>query len=242
MNNAVNTGIDKARLISLFSSQNILISEAQAEQFTKYAELLVDWNQRINLTAITEPDEIEEKHFLDSCLPFADVDIPRSASVADIGTGAGFPGIPLKILRPDIDLTLVDSLQKRITFLDTVCAAIGVSAKTIHGRAEELGRLDLRESFDIATARAVARLSVLSEYCLPFVKVGGVFVALKGRDCAEEIRLAYTAIKTMGGEIAKTIEYSLPSGDGRTAVIIKKIKPTPPAYPRTKAKMEKKPL
>lgn len=242
MNDSFNIGIDKARLTSLFSSQNITISDSQAEQFQKYASILVEWNKKINLTAITEPEEIEEKHFLDSCLPFVDVDIPRGASVADIGTGAGFPGIPLKILRPDIDLTLVDSLQKRINFLETACSAIGVTAKTIHGRAEELGRLDLRESFDIAAARAVARLSVLSEYCLPFVKVGGVFIALKGRDCSEEIRLAYTAIKTMGGQIAKTVEYSLPSGDGRTAVIIKKIKPTPPAYPRTKAKMKKKPL
>lgn len=234
--------IDKTRLLRLFSSQNIHISEAQAEQFENYAGLLVEWNQKINLTAITEPQEIEEKHFLDSCLPFADIDIPEFASVVDVGTGAGFPGIPLKIIRPDIGLTLVDSLQKRITFLETVCAQLGVMAKTIHGRAEELGRSDMRESFDIATARAVARLSVLCEYCLPFVKVGGVFVALKGRDCAEEIRLAYTAIKTMGGEILKTVGYSLPSGDGRTAVIIKKVKPTPPAYPRTKAKMEKKPL
>ena len=234
--------IDKTRLLRLFSSQNIQLSDAQAEQFNNYAELLVEWNQKINLTAITEPQEIEEKHFLDSCLPFADIDIPKFASVVDVGTGAGFPGIPLKIIRPDIGLTLVDSLQKRITFLETCCAQLGVVAKTIHGRAEELGRSDMRESFDIATARAVARLSVLCEYCLPFVKVGGVFVALKGRDCAEEIRLAYTAIKTMGGEILKTVEYSLPSGDGRTAVIIKKVKPTPPAYPRTKAKMEKKPL
>ncbi len=242
MSDAINTGIDKTRLSGLFSSQNVQLSKAQAEQFEKYAGLLVEWNQKINLTAITEPQEIEEKHFLDSCLPFADIDIPKFASVVDVGTGAGFPGIPLKIIRPDIGLTLVDSLQKRITFLETVCAQLGVVAKTIHGRAEELGRSDMRESFDIATARAVARLSVLCEYCLPFVKVGGVFVALKGRDCAEEIRLAYTAIKTMGGEISKTIEYSLPSGDGRTAVIIKKVKPTPPAYPRTKAKMEKKPL
>ncbi len=234
--------IDKVRLSELFESLNINLTQTQSEQFEKYARLLVEWNQKINLTAITEPAEIEEKHFLDSCLPFADVDIPQNASVADIGTGAGFPGIPLKILRPDIKLTLVDSLQKRINFLETVCAQIGVQATAIHGRAEELGKSDMRESFDIATARAVARLSVLCEYCLPFVKVGGVFVALKGRDCAEEIRLAYTAIKTMGGEIVKTMEYNLPSGDGRTAVIIKKIKPTPPAYPRTKAKMEKKPL
>ncbi len=242
MNDSVNAGIDKLRLTGLFSSENIVISEAQAEQFDKYARLLVEWNQKINLTAITQPEEIEEKHFLDSCLPFADVDIPQGASVVDVGTGAGFPGIPLKILRPDIELTLLDSLQKRINFLETACAQIGVKATAVHGRAEELGRSDMRESFDIATARAVARLSVLCEYCLPFVKVGGLFVALKGRDCAEEIRLAYTAIKTMGGEIAKTMEYNLPSGDGRTAVIIKKIKPTPPAYPRTKAKMEKKPL
>lgn len=234
--------IDKARLSGLFSSRNIPISDAQAEHFAKYAALLVEWNQKINLTAITEPEEIEEKHFLDSCLPFMDIDIPQGASVVDVGTGAGFPGIPLKILRPDIELTLLDSLQKRIVFLETACAAIGADAKAIHGRAEEIGRADLRESFDIATARAVARLSVLCEYCLPFVKVGGVFVALKGRDCAEEIRLAYTAIRTMGGEIAKTIEYNLPSGDGRTAVIIIKVKPTPSAYPRSKAKMEKKPL
>ena len=155
--------IDKTRLLRLFSSQNIHISEAQAEQFENYAGLLVEWNQKINLTAITEPQEIEEKHFLDSCLPFADIDIPEFASVVDVGTGAGFPGIPLKIIRPDIGLTLVDSLQKRITFLETVCAQLGVMAKTIHGRAEELGRSDMRESFDIATARAVARLSVLSK-------------------------------------------------------------------------------
>ncbi len=234
--------IDKVRLSELFESLNINLTQTQSEQFEKYARLLVEWNQKINLTAITEPEEIEEKHFLDSCLPFADVDIPQGASVVDIGTGAGFPGIPLKILRPDIELTLLDSLQKRIIFLETACAQIGVQATAIHGRAEELGRSDMRESFDIAAARAVARLSVLCEYCLPFVRVGGLFVALKGRDCAEEIRLAYTAIKTMGGEIAKTMEYNLPSGDGRTAVIIKKINPTPPAYPRTKAKMEKKPL
>lgn len=234
--------IDKTRLVNSFAGAGISLSDIQAEQFSAYAELLIEWNQKINLTAITDPREIEEKHFLDSCLPFGDLDDMPGASVIDIGTGAGFPGIPLKILCPDTRLTLMDSLNKRISFLETVCAAIGVSAKTIHGRAEELGRLDLRESFDLATARAVARLSVLSEYCLPFVKVGGMFVALKGRDCAEEIRLAYTAIKTMGGEIATVKEYNLPCGDSRTAVVIKKIKPTPPAYPRSKAKMDKKPL
>ena len=214
---------------------------SRAETLERFSSLLLEKNQVMNLTAITEPDAVAQLHLLDSAalLPFVDL---TGKTVVDVGTGAGFPGIPLKIIRPDIGLTLVDSLQKRITFLETVCAQLGVMAKTIHGRAEELGRSDMRESFDIATARAVARLSVLCEYCLPFVKVGGVFVALKGRDCAEEIRLAYTAIKTMGGEILKTVEYSLPSGDGRTAVIIKKVKPTPPAYPRTKAKMEKKPL
>lgn len=242
MSDNVNSGIDKERLINLFSSRNISVSDSQAEQFRKYADLLAQWNQKINLTAITVPEEIEEKHFLDSCLPFAGVDIPRGAFIADIGTGAGFPGIPLTILRPDVNLTLIDSLKKRISFLESVCGEIGVRAVTVHGRAEELGRLDLRESFDAATARAVARLSVLSEYCLPFVKVGGVFVALKGRDCAEEIRLAHAAVKTLGGEIEKAIEYNLPSGDGRTAIIIKKIKPTPSAYPRTKVKMEKNPF
>ncbi len=234
--------INITRLSKLFSAASIPLDAVKAEQFSKYADLLAEWNQKINLTAITEPAEIEEKHFLDSCLPFADIDLPLGASVIDIGTGAGFPGIPLKIIRSDIDLTLMDSLQKRITFLETVCAQIGVRAKCIHARAEESGSGELREIFDIATARAVARLSVLCEYCLPFVKVGGLFIALKGPDCGDEVRLAYTAIKTMGGEIAKTIDYNLPSGDGRTVVIIKKIKPTPPAYPRTKAKMEKKPL
>lgn len=234
--------IDKGRLVNSFAGAGISLSETQVEQLSSYAELLIEWNQKINLTAITEPREIEEKHFLDSCLPFEDIDVPPGAAVIDIGTGAGFPGIPLKILRPDIELTLMDSLNKRITFLETVCAAIGVSANTIHGRAEELGRKELRESFDIATARAVARLSVLSEYCLPYVRVGGMFVALKGPDCGEEIKLAYTAIKTMGGELAAVKEYKLPSGDGRTAIFIRKIKPTPQAYPRTKAKMEKKPL
>ncbi len=236
------SAIDKTRLIAGFSAAGIILNDTQAEQFSVYADLLVDWNQRINLTAITVPEEIEEKHFLDSCLPFAQINVPVGAKLIDIGTGAGFPGVPLKILRPDIDLTLMDSLNKRVSFLKEVCNKTDADAALIHGRAEEIGSGKLREGFDIAAARAVARLSVLCEYCLPYVRVGGMFVSLKGPDCAEEIRLAYTAVKTMGGELSQVKEYNLPSGAGRTAIIIKKIKPTPPAYPRSKAKMERKPL
>lgn len=234
--------IDIDRLSVMFSKYFSVLSGDQAFAFERYADLLVEWNEKINLTAITDPWGIEEKHFLDSCLPLTMIDIPENASVVDVGTGAGFPGIPWKIMRKDIDLTLLDSLNKRINFLNTFVESIGLEAETIHGRAEELGRTELRESFDIATARAVARLSVLCEYCLPFVRVGGRFVALKGGDCEEEIKSAYVAVKTLGGSIKDSISYSLPSGDKRTLVVIEKIKATPSLYPRSKGKMNNKPL
>lgn len=235
--------IDINRLSELFSASDVSINESQLSAFGRYADLLVEWNEKINLTAITDPKGIEEKHFLDSCLPLNLFDIPSNAAVIDVGTGAGFPGIPFKIMRPDISLTLLDSLQKRIGFLNAVLDAVSLSAEAVHGRAEDMGKLsNMREQYDIATARAVARLSVLSEYCLPFVKVEGYFIALKGGDCSDEIDASLNAIGTLGGKLEKAVEYQLPSGDRRTLVVIKKIKPTLAAYPRPKGKMNKKPL
>ncbi len=220
----------------------IALSPEQYDKLSRYADLLVEWNEKINLTAITDPVGITEKHFLDSILPFSMVDMPLGASVIDVGTGAGFPGIPLKIWREDISLTLLDSLNKRINFLNTVCEEIDAPAKAIHGRAEDMGQGELRESFDIATARAVARLSVLCEYCMPYVKVGGAFVALKGSSGNEELKEAENAIKILGGRPEKAISYTLPEGDERTLIVIRKIKPTPKLYPRAKGKMNKAPL
>lgn len=230
--------IDKTR--DLFG--NIALSDENYARFSRYADLLVEWNEKINLTAITDPAGITEKHFLDSVLPYEWVDTPNGASVIDVGTGAGFPGIPLKIMRDDIRLTLLDSLNKRINFLNTVCSDIGVTAECIHGRAEDMGTSQLREKFDVATARAVARLSVLCEYCLPLVKVGGVFVALKGSSGIDEIKDAENAIKKLGGKLETVKEYCLPCGDGRTLVVVKKVAPTPKGYPRPKGKMNKNPL
>ncbi|MBQ8623262.1 MAG: 16S rRNA (guanine(527)-N(7))-methyltransferase RsmG [Oscillospiraceae bacterium] len=229
-------------LARLFKDASLDLSEEQYVKLLKYADMLVEWNEKINLTAITDPEGIATKHFLDSVLPLTMFSLPQNARVIDVGTGAGFPGIPMKIMRDDIDLTLMDSLNKRVSFLSEVCGAIGISADCTHERAEDSGKGEKRERFDIATARAVAKLSVLAEYCLPFVKVGGAFAALKGADCKEEIKASYTAIKTLGGKTEQVIEYTLPTGDKRTLVIIRKIAPTPKAYPRPKGKMNKKPL
>ncbi len=229
-------------LKALFNGASLELGAEQYEKFATYADMLVEWNKKINLTAITDAEGIAAKHFLDSVLPLTMFDMPQNASIIDVGTGAGFPGIPMKIMRSDLSLTLMDSLNKRVNFLNEVCSKIGISADCTHERAEDSGKGEKREKFDIATARAVARLSVLAEYCLPFVKVGGAFVALKGGECADEIKEAYTAIKTLGGKTEKVVEYALPNGDKRTLVVIRKIAPTPKAYPRPKGKMNKKPL
>lgn len=235
--------IDNQRLAALFSEEGIPLNLSQLEAFERYAGALVEWNEKINLTAITDQKGIEEKHFLDCALPLKLFEIPQNASVIDVGTGAGFPGIPFKIIRPDIKLTLLDSLQKRIAFLNEVLQDLSIDALTLHGRAEDCGKApEMREQFDIATARAVARLSVLTEYCLPFVRVGGYFLALKGGDCAEEIGQSLNAIAVLGGRLLNSYEYNLPSGDRRTLIVIEKIKPTLPAYPRPQGRINKKPL
>lgn len=229
------------RMEEIFTSEGLKFSPDLYKKFDIYADLLLEWNNKINLTAITDPEEVAVKHFLDSILPIKLVNVPHGALVVDIGTGAGFPGIPMKLYRPDLRITLVDSLNKRIRFLSEACAALNIEADCVHGRAEELGHdLRYREKFDIAVARAVAPLSVLTEYCLPFVKEGGYFFAMKGPN--EEIHNGENAIKVLGGEIAEVMEYSLQGGERRVLIIVKKICLTGKKYPRNSGQITKKPL
>ena len=220
------------------------LTEAQCMQFDTYAQLLVEWNEKMNLTAITEPEEIVTKHFVDSLygIPY----IPQNASLVDVGTGAGFPGVPLKIARPDISLTLLDSLNKRLTFLDAVAEALTLTdTETVHLRAEEGASHGsfYREEFDVATSRAVAQLNVLAEYCLPYVKVGGVFLAYKGGDVAEEVKNAKNAIRTLGGDTEDIVPYTIPGTDiTHSLVVIRKMNPTISMYPRQQGRISKKPL
>lgn len=218
-----------------------LLTEKKYELFEEYAKILLEWNGKINLTAIVDPSGITEKHFLDSVLPLEVLKIPLGGSIIDVGTGAGFPGIPMKILREDVKLTLLDSLNKRILFLKEVSEQLGLDANCVHARAEDGARnVSLRESFDMATARAVAGLPVLCEYCLPFVKVGGVFVALKGPN--EDTSTMNAAVKLLGGEVERIERYQLPCGDERVLVIVKKISQTPTKFPRNSAQIAKKSL
>ena len=220
----------------------VSLTEAQLGQFESYYRLLIEWNEKINLTRITEPDEVAVKHFADSLTLLKYYNIPENATVIDVGTGAGFPGIPLKIARPDIKLTLLDSLNKRLNFLDTVCKEIGIDATLVHSRAEDGGKNKLyREKYYLAVSRAVARLNTLSEYTLPFVKVGGSFAAMKGPELGEELSEAQNAIKTLGGKVENVFEFDL-CDQGRTIVIINKVKKTAPAYPRHGSKIKSKPL
>ncbi len=233
----------KNELSLLLDEIGLSLTDKQLEDFDRYAHMLVSYNKNVNLTALTSPDEIAEKHFIDSLLPFLHFEISQGASVIDVGTGAGFPSVPLKIVREDLEITLLDSLLKRVRFLELLCRTMDIKATCIHGRAEELARKkEYRELYDIATARAVANLPALCEFCLPFVKVGGYFLALKGSQGADEAKAACTAIKTLGGKLEEVYEYSLPSGDKRTLVVVKKISQTPPKYPRNKAAMTKRPL
>ena len=226
-------------VIEQFAAAGIEISEEQAEKYVRLCDFMVEYNQNVNLTAITEFSEVVLKHFVDSVLPFTMVEIKQGASFIDVGTGAGFPSIPLLIFRPDLKGTLCDSLQKRCTYLELACEKIGVKAEIIHARSEELGR-KRRECFDFATARAVAAMPVLSEYCIPFVKQGGLFVALKSVN--EDVGSAESAIKLLGGKIEKITDYKLPNGDDRRLVLVKKISQTPTKFPRSSANISKKPL
>lgn len=225
------------------SAWNINLNEKQLEQFEQYAALLTQWNQKINLTAIVEPQEIAVKHFIDSLSVIAAQEIPQNATIIDVGTGAGFPGIPLLIARPDIRLTLLDSLNKRLVFLNEVLGELGLEADIEHARAEEAGQNPLyREQFDFAVSRAVAPMNILCEYCLPLVKVGGSFIAMKGPQATEETKAAKNAIAVLGGEQAFLKQFVLPDESTRYLVLIEKRKPSEKIYPRHGSKISKKPL
>ena len=234
----------KNLLQNYIKDYKITLTENQYEQFQKYFELLAEWNEKMNLTAITDESGVALKHFADSLSLLNFVDIPQNSTLADVGTGAGFPGVVLKIARPDIKLTLIDSLNKRLVFLGEVCAQLGIEAELIHSRAEDGARDEkLRESFDFAVSRAVARMNVLSEYCLPYVKVGGAFCAMKGAQANEEFKESLNAINTLGGKLEKKYFFELPENGGERAIaVVRKVKNTPQKDPRQSGKIKAKAL
>lgn len=230
-------------IIPVLKQRGIEVDDTAQARLNKYAQLLCEWNQKMNLTAITDPEGIVIKHFLDCALLLDAVDIPLGSRVADVGTGAGFPGMVLKILRPDIKLTLIDGLNKRLVFLNEVLSQLELEAETLHMRGEEAGKKpEHRESFDLVTARAVAQLNTLYEYCLPLCRVGGVFCAMKGPSASEELKGAGKAASILGGSKGEIITETLTGDEVRTFVITKKISQTPPKYPRASAKISKQPL
>lgn len=227
------------------SELNICLSDEQKSQFIKYYEMLVEKNKVMNLTAITEFDEVIEKHFLDSLALSTIMDLHQSLYVLDLGTGAGFPGIPLKIAFPELNIVLMDSLQKRVKFLQEVIDELGLTdIQAIHGRAEETGRNKLyREQFNLCISRAVANITTLSEYCLPFVKEGGRFISYKSSSIDEELEEGKKGIFLLGGKVSDLHKFQLPDSDlQRSFVVIDKVKKTPKAYPRKAGTPSKDPL
>lgn len=223
----------------------VTLTEKQIEQFEKYYELLVEWNKVMNLTGITEFDEVMQKHFVDSVAAAKYVEMEKVNSLIDVGTGAGFPGIPLKIIYPHLQVTLLDSLNKRIKFLEEVVDNLGLTGiETVHGRAEDAAKkAEYREQFDLSVSRAVANLASLTEYCLPFVKVGGKFVSYKSVSVDEEITQSKKAVYVLGGEIGKVEKFNLPGSDmERALVIVEKKRSTPKKYPRKAGMPTKEPL
>lgn len=233
--------IDKNRLEAKCAALGIALTGPMLDALDQYAEILVEYNQKVNLTAITDPEGIEDKHFADSLLL---ANLPETAGkLVDVGTGAGFPGVVAKIFKPELQLTLMEPTGKRVEFLKYVCAQLGLSGvEFAKERAEEAARKVWREQFDVATARGVAALPMLSEYCLPLVKVGGVFLAMKGPGAAEELAESGAALKKLGGKGSSVAEFHLPGGDVRNIIRIKKISQTPPVYPRNGGKIAKSPL
>lgn len=233
--------IDKNRLEAKCAALGIALTGPMLDALDQYAEILVEYNQKVNLTAITDPEGIEDKHFADSLLL---ANLPETAGkLVDVGTGAGFPGVVAKIFKPELQLTLMEPTGKRVEFLKYVCAQLGLSGvEFAKERAEEAARKVWREQFDVATARGVAALPMLSEYCLPLVKVGGVFLAMKGPGAAEELAESGAALEKLGGKGSGVAEFHLPGGDVRNIIRIKKISQTPPVYPRNGGKIAKSPL
>lgn len=231
------------KFINDLKAIGIELSDEKLEQFLTYYEMLIEKNKVMNLTAITDFDEVLEKHFEDSLSLIQAVDLEKSQTVIDLGTGAGFPGIPLKIAFPNLQITLADSLNKRILFLDDVIRELGlVGIDTVHGRAEDLAKnSDYREKFDLCVSRAVANLSTLSEYCLPFVKIGGKFISYKAGECDEEVAASKSSVFLLGGKISDIKKFEL-GESGRAFVIIDKVSGTPKKYPRKAGTPSKDPL
>jgi 16S rRNA (guanine527-N7)-methyltransferase len=230
---------------NILEQWQIPFSAKQQEQLTVYYEMLVEKNKVMNLTAITEFEDVLEKHFLDSIAVARCVDLKQDLSVMDLGTGAGFPGIPLKIMFPNLKMTLADSLNKRVVFLEEVIAALGLTdIQTVHGRAEDLANHPAyREQFDLCVSRAVANLSSLSEYCLPFVKLEGTFISYKSGEIEEELSGAKNAIFLLGGKLERVLPFQLDGTDlSRSFVMVRKVKKTPKSYPRKSGTPTKKPL
>lgn len=235
--------LNKELLYNTIKQFGISLDEKAFERLDKYAEMLVETNKSFNLTAITEPDEITVKHFADCLVLFKYVDIPENSKVIDVGTGAGFPGLVLLLARPDIKMTFLDSTKKKLGFIENVLNETGVKAEILHSRAEEAGqKAEYREKFDFATARAVANLTNLSEYCLPFVKEGGTFISMKSVSADEEINDAKKAVSILGGKIAADKVFDLVENTPRRILILKKISQTPTKYPRPSAKIAKSPI
>lgn len=236
---------DTSQLKEDLSLLGVSLTDRQTEQFLMYYEMLVEWNSFMNLTAITEYEEVMKKHFVDSVSLIKAYDVMKPVSVIDVGTGAGFPGLALKIAFPNLKMTLLDSLNKRIHFLNEVIEKLALTEiDTIHGRAEDYARPGkLREKYDLCVSRAVANLSTLSEYCLPFVKKGGFFISYKSEKISEEVKAAHGAIFVLGGEVKEQVEFLLPNSDiYRNLFVIEKIKACPAKYPRKAGLPAKEPL
>lgn len=235
--------LNKALLYNTIEKFGVSLDDEAFNRLDKYAEMLVETNKSFNLTAITEPDDVTLKHFADCLVLLKYVDIPKNAKVIDVGTGAGFPGLVLLLARPDIKMTFLDSTKKKLGFIENVVNATGVKAEILHARAEEAGqKAEYREKFDFATARAVANLTNLSEYCLPFVKEGGTFISMKSVQADEEINDAKKAVSILGGKIIEDNVFDLVENTPRRILILKKISQTPTKYPRPSAKIAKSPI
>lgn len=240
-----NKEYDTLQFIKDSEKLGVSLSDFQIQQFIVYYEMLTEWNQFMNLTAITEYDEVMKKHFIDSISLCKAFDVSNNVSCIDVGTGAGFPGLALKIAYPGLQMTLLDSLNKRIQFLDAVIDKLSLTGvRTIHGRAEDFAKPGkLRESFDLCVSRAVANLSTLSEYCLPFIKTGGYFISYKSEKISEEMITAQKAISILGGEVKEQVEFMLPYSDiYRNLFVIEKKRKTPGKYPRKAGLPGKEPL
>lgn len=231
------------KLLKSIVNDYITLNSDAINRLSIYADLLVETNKQFNLTAITEPEDVTVKHFADSLSIFKYSEFQKGAKVIDVGTGAGFPGLAMLCIRPDLEMTFLDSTEKKLKFIENVLNGTGLKAEILHSRAEEAGKMSQhREKYDFATARAVANLSVLSELCLPYVKIGGTFISMKSASSDDEISGAKIAIETLGGTIQSDNVFDLVENVPRRIIITSKISQTPPKYPRSYAKIAKSPI